>query len=45
LILLAPKFYAQARKSVVGVPNLSRNEMIAIYEEEFGGVSANAERG
>ena len=36
LILLAPKFYAQARKSVVGVPNLSKNEMIAIYEEEFG---------
>ena len=36
LITLSPKFHAQARAAVVGIPNLSKNEMIAIYMEEFG---------
>jgi hypothetical protein len=36
LISLSPEFFAAGRSSVVGIPNLSKNELISIYESKFG---------
>jgi predicted RNA methylase len=36
LVSLEPKFRKAARASVVGMPNLSKNELISIYVDTFG---------